>query len=130
MFLKAKAKKKSHLIWVWQNIITWRTRISRRVWQKTLVLISENYLFNYYYQQQGLQELILSLKNYLEKGAIYAKENDILVTSGTQQALYILSQVSFPNKKTTISLRTADLSPYDWFSDFTKSSLPDDWAWL
>ncbi|MDO4964259.1 MAG: PLP-dependent aminotransferase family protein, partial [Streptococcus gallolyticus] len=64
----------------------------------------ENYLFNYYYQQQGLQELILSLKNYLEKGAIYAKENDILVTSGTQQALYILSQVSFPNKKTTILL--------------------------
>ena len=40
----------------------------------------------------------------MEKGAIYAKENDILVTSGTQQALYILSQVSFPNKKTTILL--------------------------
>ena len=64
----------------------------------------ENYLFNYYYQQQGLQELILSLKNYLEKGAIYAKENDILVTSGTQQALYILSQVPFPNKKTRLLL--------------------------
>ena len=64
----------------------------------------ETYLFNYYYQQQGLQELIFVLKNYLEQGAIYAKENEIVVTSGTQQALYILSQVSFPNKKTTILL--------------------------
>ena len=64
----------------------------------------ETYLFNYYYQQQGLQELIFALKNYLEHGAIYAKENEIVVTSGTQQALYILSQVSFPNKKTTILL--------------------------
>lgn len=64
----------------------------------------ENYLFNYYYQQEGLQELILSLKHYLEKGAIYAKESEILVTSGTQQALYILSQVLFPNEKSTILL--------------------------
>lgn len=64
----------------------------------------ENYLFNYYYQQEGLQELIDSLQNYLEKSAIYAKKEDILVTSGTQQALYILSQVTFPNHKKTILL--------------------------
>ncbi|HBD73321.1 MAG TPA: PLP-dependent aminotransferase family protein [Streptococcus sp.] len=64
----------------------------------------ENYLFNYYYQQEGLQELIDSLQNYLEKSAIYAKKEDILVTSGTQQALYILSQVPFPNHKKTILL--------------------------
>lgn len=64
----------------------------------------ENYLFNYYYQQEGLQELIDSLQDYLEKSAIYAKKEDILVTSGTQQALYILSQVTFPNHKKTILL--------------------------
>lgn len=64
----------------------------------------ENYLFNYYYQQEGLQELIHSLQIYLEKSAIYAKKENILVTSGTQQALYILSQVHFPNHKETILL--------------------------
>ncbi|QGX46961.1 aminotransferase class I/II-fold pyridoxal phosphate-dependent enzyme [Streptococcus equinus] len=64
----------------------------------------ENYLFNYYYQQEGLQELIDSLQKYLEKSAIYAKKEDIVVTSGTQQALYILSQVIFPNQKKTILL--------------------------
>lgn len=64
----------------------------------------ENYLFNYYYQQEGLQELIDSLQNYLEKSAIYAKKEDILVTSGTQQALYILSQQPFPNHNKTILL--------------------------
>ncbi|MDV2594937.1 aminotransferase-like domain-containing protein [Streptococcus infantarius] len=64
----------------------------------------ENYLFNYYYHQEGLQELINSLQEYLEKSAIYAKKEDILVTSGTQQALYILSQLPFPNHKKTILL--------------------------
>lgn len=64
----------------------------------------ENYLFNYYYHQEGLQELIDSLQEYLEKSAIYAKKEDILVTSGTQQALYILSQLPFPNHKKTILL--------------------------
>lgn len=34
----------------------------------------ENYLFNYYYHQEGLQELIDSLQEYLEKSAIYAKK--------------------------------------------------------
>ena len=63
-----------------------------------------NHLFNYYYHQEGLQELIDSLQEYLEKSAIYAKKEDILVTSGTQQALYILSQLPFPNHKKTILL--------------------------
>ena len=42
----------------------------------------ENYLFNYYYQQEGLQELIDSLQNYLEKSAIYAKKEDIWLLQG------------------------------------------------
>lgn len=64
----------------------------------------ENYLFNYYHQHQGLEELLTSLKNYLSEDAIYTKEKNILVTSGTQQALYILSQITFPNQKKTILL--------------------------
>ena len=48
--------------------------------------------------------MIHSLQIYLEKSAIYAKKENILVTSGTQQALYILSQVHFPNHKETILL--------------------------
>lgn len=64
----------------------------------------ENFLFNYYHQHQGLEELLSSLKTYLSKDAIYTKENNILVTSGTQQALYILSQMAFPNNKSKILL--------------------------
>ena len=64
----------------------------------------ENYLFNYYHQHQGLEELLTSLKTYLSKDAIYTIESNILVTSGTQQALYILSQITFPNKKNQILL--------------------------
>ncbi|MGT2932719.1 aminotransferase-like domain-containing protein [Streptococcus catagoni] len=62
----------------------------------------ENYLFNYYHQTRGLKELIKSLHKQLAKDAVYAKENNILVTSGSQQALYILSQMPFPNGKKTI----------------------------
>lgn len=42
----------------------------------------ENYLFNYYYQQEGLQELIDSLQNYLEKSAIYAKKKIFWLLQG------------------------------------------------
>ncbi|MCK1221774.1 PLP-dependent aminotransferase family protein [Streptococcus uberis] len=59
-------------------------------------------LLNYYPNPQGLEELIHSLHNYFTLNAIYAKENDIIITSGTQQALYILSQMSFPNQKEVI----------------------------
>lgn len=69
----------------------------------------ENYLFNYYYHQEGLQELIDSLQEYLEKSAIYAKKEDILVTSGTQQALYILSQLPFSKSQEDDSFGTANL---------------------
>ena len=57
----------------------------------------ENYLFNTYYNQQGLAELLDSLQKHLEKTDVYSKISNIVVTSGTQQALYILSQLAFPN---------------------------------
>ncbi|MGT2742946.1 PLP-dependent aminotransferase family protein [Streptococcus plurextorum] len=64
----------------------------------------ENYLFNYYHSQAGLDGLLKSLKGHLEERSVYAKEGQILVTAGSQQALYILSQIDFPNNKQTILL--------------------------
>ena len=34
--------------------------------------------------------------------AVYASRDQLVLTSGTQQALYILSQIEFPNKKERI----------------------------
>lgn len=62
----------------------------------------ENYLFNYYPQQEGLLDLRHSVKNLLAEQSIYARFENIVLTSGTQQALYILSQIDFPNQKNQI----------------------------
>ena len=64
----------------------------------------ENYLFNYYQQQEGLAQLLDSLQSHLFDQNIYSKVENLVVTSGTQQALYILSQMAFPNGKSTILL--------------------------
>ncbi|MBM7641993.1 aminotransferase-like domain-containing protein [Streptococcus loxodontisalivarius] len=64
----------------------------------------ELYLFNQYQHQEGLLELRKSLKTYLADSYVYTKQENIVVTSGTQQALYILSQMTFPNQKSTILL--------------------------
>ena len=44
----------------------------------------ENYLFNYYSQQEGLPELRQSVKKLLLDSAIYPALEDIVLTSGTQ----------------------------------------------
>ena len=59
----------------------------------------ENYLFNYYSQQEGLEDLRQSVQQLLLDSAIYTSADKIVLTSGTQQALYILSQIAFPNEK-------------------------------
>ena len=59
----------------------------------------ENYLFNYYSQQEGLEDLRQSVQQLLLDSAIYTSADRLVLTSGTQQALYILSQIAFPNKK-------------------------------
>ncbi|EHJ51783.1 PLP-dependent aminotransferase family protein [Streptococcus macacae] len=64
----------------------------------------ENYLFNYYHRQEGLEELTQSLQNLFLDESVYCKQENIVITSGTQQALYILSQMNFPNQKKTILL--------------------------
>lgn len=62
----------------------------------------ENYLFNYYPQQEGLEDLRRSVQKLMLDSAVYASREQLALTSGTQQALYILSQIEFPNQKERI----------------------------
>lgn len=57
----------------------------------------QDYLFNYYHEQAGLKELVKALQNRLAADDIYANSDQIVITSGSQQALYILSQMDFGN---------------------------------
>lgn len=62
----------------------------------------ENYLFNYYHQQEGLEELIVSLQDLLVDYDVYAKKEQLVITSGSQQALYILTQLCHSQKNAKI----------------------------
>lgn len=64
----------------------------------------EAYLFNYYHQGEGLEDLLLSLLPHLADHGIYTTQNQLIVTAGTQQALYILSQMPFPNGRKEVLL--------------------------
>lgn len=64
----------------------------------------QDYLFNYYHEQAGLKELVEALKNRLASDDIYVNSNQIVITSGSQQALYILSQMDFGNSAHKILL--------------------------
>ncbi|HFU4203474.1 TPA: PLP-dependent aminotransferase family protein [Streptococcus suis] len=66
----------------------------------------ENYLFNYYHQQEGLEELIESLQRLLADYHVYTKKDQLVITAGSQQALYILSQIDFGPNRTEILLET------------------------
>lgn len=57
----------------------------------------QDYLFNYYHEQAGLKDLVEALENRLASDDIYVNSNQIVITSGSQQALYILSQMDFGN---------------------------------
>ena len=58
----------------------------------------ENYLYNYYEHQEGLEELRESVHSLLFDQAIYSKSDQLVMTTGTQQALFILSQIDFPGQ--------------------------------
>jgi DNA-binding transcriptional MocR family regulator len=51
---------------------------------------------------KGMPELITALKKHLTNYQIFAREEDIFITSGAQQALFILTAMDFPNGKNTI----------------------------
>ncbi len=62
----------------------------------------ENYLFNYYHQQEGLAELISSVQSLLMDYHVYTKKDQLVITAGSQQALYNLTQMTFTNDKSDI----------------------------
>ncbi|HGF1449544.1 TPA: PLP-dependent aminotransferase family protein [Streptococcus suis] len=66
----------------------------------------ENYLFNHYHQQEGLEELRISLQGLLADYAVYTKKDQLVITAGSQQALYILSQMNFGEGRTDILLES------------------------
>lgn len=58
----------------------------------------EHQLFNYSRQHQGLEDVLLAVQEQLVATDVYCKPEHIVLTAGTQQALYILSQIAFPNQ--------------------------------
>lgn len=66
----------------------------------------ENYLFNYYHQQEGLEELIASSYQLLMDYHVYCKKEQIVITAGTQQALYILSRMAVSEPEAAILLES------------------------
>lgn len=84
----------------------------------------QDYLFNYYHNQSGLKALIQALQKYLSNKAIYAQQNQIVITSGSQQALYILSQMDFGNGSQKILLEQPTYHRMNQL--VTKQNLPYD----
>ena len=62
-------------------------------------LIDVRIIFLTTFATRGLEDLRQSVQQLLLDSAIYTSADRIVLTSGTQQALYILSQIAFPNKK-------------------------------
>ena len=55
-----------------------------------------------YSDQQGLYSLRKELVNYLQYLQVFTKPERLVITSGSQQALHILSNLQFPNRKKKI----------------------------
>ncbi len=66
--------------------------------------ISENieYVFTSKSNPKGLSELVNSLENLLKTYSVYTSTKNLFVTSGAQQALYILSKMKFDNSNDLI----------------------------
>ncbi len=62
----------------------------------------DTYLFSTKPDERGLQDLIQSIGNLLPTYDVYTKENQLFISSGAQQALYILSKMDFHNGKNII----------------------------
>lgn len=58
-------------------------------------------LFNYS-SSKGLEELCSTLKGYFEDYQIFCSEEDVFITSGSQQAINILCSMPFPNGKKNV----------------------------
>jgi len=64
--------------------------------------IQQSGLFSYGMTVNGLPSLIHEVKKMLVQYQVFSKDEKIVITTGTQQALYILTQILFPNEGDTI----------------------------
>ncbi|MGE7913567.1 PLP-dependent aminotransferase family protein [Lysinibacillus xylanilyticus] len=64
--------------------------------------IQQGGLFSYGMTVNGLESLIVEMKKLLEQYQVFANKENIVITTGTQQALYILTAIPFPNEGDTI----------------------------
>lgn len=55
-----------------------------------------------YDSSKGFAPLIISIVKLLQSYQVFTKPKHVYITSGAQQALYILSQIAFPNRHTNI----------------------------
>lgn len=69
--------------------------------QRCLKKATENYKqeFFTYGRSQGLSELITTLQNWFQSQQIYTQNDNLFITTGVQQTLFILSRLTFPNQK-------------------------------
>ncbi|WP_459501346.1 aminotransferase-like domain-containing protein [Bacillus sp. C1] len=64
--------------------------------------IQQGGLFSYGMTVSGLPSLIQEVKKLLMQYQVFTEYENIVITTGTQQALYILTQIHFPNEGDTI----------------------------
>ncbi|AET68106.1 transcriptional regulator with HTH domain and aminotransferase domain [Desulfosporosinus orientis DSM 765] len=65
------------------------------------ISLYEKKLFEYC-SPQGMQELINVLAKHMANFQVFTKPNEIFITNGSQQALYILAAIPFPNGRTKV----------------------------
>lgn len=65
------------------------------------ISLYEKKLFEYS-SPQGMPELIHGLVKHLANFQVFTKPQNIFITNGSQQALYILAAISFPNARTKV----------------------------
>jgi len=68
-----------------------------------------------YDSSQGFAPLISSIVTLLESYQVFTKTKNTYITSGAQQALYILSQIPFPNNNTNILVEQPTYHVYNSF---------------
>lgn len=57
-----------------------------------------------YADPQGISPLIKAVRKHLQNHQIFASDDRILITTGSQQALNILSKMSFPNNRINVAV--------------------------
>lgn len=82
--------------------------------------IQQSGLFSYGMSVNGLPSLVQTIKKKLEDYQVFTNENEIVITTGTQQALFILTQIMFPNQGDTILIEQPTYHLFNQLIETTK----------